>query len=457
MGTAWARRCGYAERLRFDGFISEIRLSVLPNRRRLVKQFFPAQAITFLRAGPWLAAYFTQAFAARMATPLALAPAKLCQKKLPRSSSEAIILELPQRTGTHLPMSFLPNHSPASTKPGPLTGTTIIELAAIGPVPFATHCMQQMGAQIIVVNSPVDRGLGLPLAADVDYLASGKQHVTIDLKADDGPARLLDLLRQADVLIEGFRPGTLERLLLSPAVIHAAFPSLVIARGSGWGSQSERAATAGHDINYLALSGALAAIGPAGKPIPPLNLIGDFGGAGMHLVTGILAALLSRSKDGKGTVVETSIYQGTTALMTMLYGLADAGQWRPEREANVLDGGAPYYCCYQTSDARWMAVGAIERKFFTAFVRQIGADELDLERQNDRSYWPEMHRLIANKIHQRSQHEWDLIFRKSDCCCTPVLTMDEARTHETTLSMFNGPVPNAPIAFSDRTDPANES
>jgi alpha-methylacyl-CoA racemase len=344
-------------------------------------------------------------------------------------------------------MSFLPAPPPATTKPGPLTGTTIIELAAIGPVPFATHCLQQMGARIVVVDSPTNRGLGLPLAADFDYLASDKEHVTIDLKAGDGPARLLDLLRDADVLVEGFRPGTLERLALSPEVIHAAFPALVIGRCSGWGSQSGRAATAGHDINYLALSGALAAIGPAGKPIPPLNLIGDFGGAGMQLVTGILAALLSRSNSGNGTVVETSIYEGTTSLMTMIYGLADAGQWRPEREANILDGGAPYYCCYQTSDAGWMAVGAIERKFFTAFVRQIGADEIDLERQNDQSYWPEMQHIIAKKMIQRTRQEWDIVFRESDCCCTPVLEMDEARTHETTLSLFNGAVPNNPISF----------
>jgi alpha-methylacyl-CoA racemase len=296
-------------------------------------------------------------------------------------------------------MSFLPAPPPATTKPGPLTGTTIIELAAIGPVPFATHCLQQMGARIVVVDSPANRGLGLPLAADFDYL------------------------------------------------IRAAFPALVIGRCSGWGSQSGRAATAGHDINYLALSGALAAIGPAGKPIPPLNLIGDFGGAGMQLVTGILAALLSRSNSGNGTVVETSIYEGTTSLMTMIYGLADAGQWRPEREANILDGGAPYYCCYQTSDAGWMAVGAIERKFFTAFVRQIGADEIDLERQNDQSYWPEMQHIIAKKMIQRTRQEWDIVFRESDCCCTPVLEMDEARTHETTLSLFNGAVPNNPISF----------
>lgn len=347
-------------------------------------------------------------------------------------------------------MPINPDHPTANTKPGPLAGTTIIELAAIGPVPFATHFLQQLGAHVIVVDSPINRGLGLPLAADFDYLASDKQHVTIDLKANDGPAQLFDLLRHADVLIEGFRPGTLERLSLSPAAMHAAFPSLIIGRCSGWGSHSVRAGTAGHDINYLALSGALAAIGPANKPIPPLNLIADFGGAGMHLVTGILAALLGRSKDGNGTVVETSIYQGTTSLMTMIYGLADAGQWHPERESNILDGGAPYYCCYETSDARWMAVGAIERKFFTAFVRQIGADEIDLDRQNDQSYWPEMRHLIADKIKQRTRQAWDLIFRDTDCCCTPVLEMDEARTHETTLSSFNGAIPNNPISFIER-------
>jgi alpha-methylacyl-CoA racemase len=331
---------------------------------------------------------------------------------------------------------------------GPLAGVTVVELAAIGPVPFATFFLQRLGAEIIVIDPPNDRGLGLAVPPQYDYLMQGKRRRVIDLKAADGPARLFDVLRTADVLVEGFRPGTLERLALSPQALHAVCPWLIIGRCSGWGTASARAHTAGHDINYLALSGALSAVGESAKPIPPLNLVGDYGGAGMHLVAGILSALFRRQLDGSGTVVDASIFEGATSLMTMFYGLADAGQWQAGRASNMLDGGAPYYSCYETADGGWMAVGAIERKFFAAFVQKLQADDIDIGRQNDRDYWPELRMKIGARIKQCTRDAWDSLFRDTDCCCTPVLDLHHARAHADVAPMFDGAVPKVPLVFT---------
>ncbi|TKR53576.1 CoA transferase [Allopusillimonas ginsengisoli] len=332
------------------------------------------------------------------------------------------------------------------TPPAPLSGTTIIELAAIGPVPFATRILQQMGAKVIVVDSPNDRGLGIPIAPQHHYLRHDKQSVCIDLKSQAGREELFELISTADAIVEGFRPGTLERLGLSPDVLHALTPMLIIGRCDGWGNKSPRRLDAGHDINYLALSGVLSTIGTE-QPIPPINLIGDFGGAGMHLATGLLAALIRRYKEGCGTVVETSIFEGTTSLMTMIYGLADAGQWESQRSSNILDGGAPYYQCYETADQQWMAVGAIEQKFFRMFIHAIGAD-IDIDRQLDREYWPIMQQEIAARMKSRTRDEWDALFVNTDCCCTPVLTMDEARGPCGAPTFFNNGIPVPPITFT---------
>lgn len=334
------------------------------------------------------------------------------------------------------------------TAPAPLSGTTLIELAAIGPVPFATRMLQQMGVKVIVVNSPNDRGLGIPIAPEHDYLGRGKQSVSIDLKSEAGREQLFELIRDtnADALVEGFRPGTLERLGLAPDVLHAIAPMLIIGRCDGWGSKSPRRLDAGHDINYLALSGALSTMGTE-RPMPPINLVGDFGGAGMHLVAGLLSALVRRYKEGCGSIVETSIFEGTTSLMTMIYGLADAGQWEPQRCSNLLDGGAPFYQCYETSDQHWMAVGAIEKKFFLKFIQIIGAN-IDTERQLDREYWPIMQQEIAECIKKRTRDQWDALFVNTDCCCTPVLSMDEARGPSGAPNFFKNGIPTSPITFS---------
>ncbi len=333
----------------------------------------------------------------------------------------------------------------ATNTTGPLSGLTIVELASIGPVPFASNILRQMGATVTVVDSPHDRGLGIPVAPQFDYLQHDKQRVSIDLKSTEGHQQLFDLLRQADMLVEGLRPGTLERLGLGPDILHGIAPALIIGRCSGWGNSSPRRMDAGHDINYLSMSGALHAIGDTG-PVPPLNLVGDFGGAAMHLVAGLLAAQVSRYKDGRGTVVETSIFEGTTSLMTMLYSLTDAGLWQTDRSANILDGGAPYYRCYETLDQQWMAVGAIERKFFQAFILAIDAD-IDLDRQHDQDYWPTMQQEIARCMKKRSRNDWDALFVNTDCCCTPVLNMHEARGPAGMTTFFKNGIPVPPITF----------
>jgi alpha-methylacyl-CoA racemase len=310
----------------------------------------------------------------------------------------------------------------------PLAGVRILELAAIGPVPFAGRMLCQLGAEVQVVMPPSDRGVGIPLPREQDPFALGKSTIVLDLKSAQGRDHLMSRLVDSDALLEGFRPGTLERLGLPPNTLLEANPRLVVGRCGGWGRASPRARSAGHDINYLALTGALHAIGPAEAPVPPLNLVGDFGGAAMHLALGVVAALLRVRDDGHGGVVDTSILEGSVSLMSMIYGLSDAGMWSDEREANLLDGGAPYYACYATADDRWMALGAIEAKFFADFVARSGA-RVDVARQNDRRYWPEMRAEIARCLKSRSRDEWDAVFRDSDACCTPVLDLDEARTH----------------------------
>ncbi len=321
----------------------------------------------------------------------------------------------------------------------------MIELAAIGPVPFATHIFRQLGAQVLVVSPPDDRGLGIPIPQEHDYLSYGKDNVVLDLKSDEGHAGLFKLLASTDVLLEGFRPGTLERLNLCPEDLRLRFPALVVARCSGWASGSPQVSTAGHDINYLALSGALGAIGTE-KPTPPLNLVADYGGAAMHLAVGVISALYARQRDGQGAVVETSIFEGVTSLMTLFYSLFDAGMWKDSRCRNLLDGGAPFYCCYKCADGKWIAVGAIEEKFYSKFVLAIGAD-LDPSKQYDQSGWMHAHSVIAACIAKRSRDEWSSVFYNTDCCCSPVLDLSEVRTHPDVAPMFDGQFPKPPIRF----------
>jgi alpha-methylacyl-CoA racemase len=310
---------------------------------------------------------------------------------------------------------------------GPLAGLKVIEMAAIGPVPFCGMVLADMGCAVIRVDRIAPAGLGIEVAPRFDCMARGKQSIAVDLKQAEGLALVRSLIAGADAVIEGFRPGVMERLGLGPEVCHEANPKLVFGRCSGWGDSGPMAGVAGHDINFVGLSGALAAMGVQGAPPPPLNLVGDFGGAAMHLVSGVLAALLSARTTGRGQVVSTSIAQGAAALMPMIYGLLAAGDWSLARGQNSLDGGAPYYRCYETRDGGYMAAAPIEQKFYLAFLSRMGLEgQVDPAAQNDRATWPATAALFAARFRERSRADWTALFAGSDACVTPVLDMSEA-------------------------------
>jgi alpha-methylacyl-CoA racemase len=313
----------------------------------------------------------------------------------------------------------------------PLTGITVIELAGIGPAPFACMWFADMGATVIRVDRQEATDLGLP-ARDVrfDVLGRGRQSIALDLKSPDGQAVVRRLASKADVLIEGFRPGVLERLGLGPSVLLADNPRLVIGRMTGFGQTGPLAAAAGHDINYIALSGALHAIGrERSAPVPPLNLVGDYGGGGMFLIAGVLAALLSAKATGRGQVVDAAMVDGSAYLMAMFYGMHAEGNWSLNRGENVLDTGAPWYDVYETKDKEWLAVGAIEGRFYAALLDGLGLKTADLPRQHDRAGWPALRAAFATTITTKTRDEWAAIFTGRDACVAPVLSMAEVARH----------------------------
>ncbi len=313
---------------------------------------------------------------------------------------------------------------------GPLTGIKVLELEAIGPVPFCGMMLADMGADVLLVDRPADPQLGLALPRAYDVMLRGRRSVTLDLKNADGVGALMQLIEHADALVEGFRPGVLERLGLAPDVLLARNPRLVIGRMTGWGQDGPLAPRAGHDIDYIALSGALNAIGHAnGRPVPPLNLVGDFGGGGMLLACGVLAALLETRSSGKGQVVDAAMVEGASLLTTMFWGLAAAGNWGPERGANVLDSGAPWYDTYATADGKFVALGAIEPKFYAELLARLGLTHDDLPAQHDRSGWPVLRARFAQVLRGRTRDEWCRIFDGSDACFAPVLSFDDATAH----------------------------
>jgi alpha-methylacyl-CoA racemase len=312
----------------------------------------------------------------------------------------------------------------------PLTGLKVIELHAIGPVPFAGMLLQNLGATVTRIAPPADPGLGIAIKPEFDLLNLGKSVVALDLKTDNGRADLFTLLENADILMEGFRPEVLERIGLAPDVLLSQFPRLVIGRLNGWGTQGPLAARAGHDINYLALSGALLAIGTKDQPVPPLNLVADFGGGAMHLVVGILAKLVQRSLQPKqfGGVVSTSILAGTHGLMPMFYGLVANQMQSLQRENNLLDGGMPFYKVYRCSDEAFVAVGALEPKFYAQLINLLGLNEqIDLKHQYKASSWPATQALIAKTIALKTRDEWAALALSSDACLSPVLSFNEVQ------------------------------
>jgi alpha-methylacyl-CoA racemase len=317
--------------------------------------------------------------------------------------------------------------------PGPLAGVKVLEFEAIGPGPFAGMLLADMGADVLLVDRPASSDLGLKRERWMDVMLRGRRSVTLDLKSQDAAAAALELVSRADALIEGFRPGVMERLGLGPEQCLKRNPKLVYGRMTGWGQDGPLAARAGHDINYIALAGVLHAFGRRGQaPVPPLNLVGDFGGGGMLLGFGIACALLHAQKTGQGQVVDAAMVEGASLLAAMFSGFLAAGRWSEERGANILDTGAPWYDCYQTRDGKYVAIGAIEAKFFEELVQKLGLS--GLPPQNDRARWPEMREAFARTFKQRTRDEWVKVFEGSDACFAPVLTFSEARRHPHSLA-----------------------
>ena len=309
---------------------------------------------------------------------------------------------------------------------GPLTGIRIIEIAGIGPAPYCAMVLADLGATVIRVDRPASSDLGIPLPPESALLNRGRSSIAIDLRQPGGADTVLRLLDGADGLIEGMRPGVMERLGLGPSVCLARNPRLVFGRVTGWGQSGPRAASAGHDINYIAAAGALGSIGRAGeRPVPPLNLIGDYGGGAMYLAVGMLAGILSARETGVGQVVDAAMVDGAAQLMTMFHALAAAGEWPGARGENLLDGGAPFYDTYETSDGRFVAVGAIEPKFYAQLLGGLELDPSDLPDQNDRAGWPMLRRVFTDKFRAGTRDEWNRRFSDTDACVTPVLDRTE--------------------------------
>lgn len=313
--------------------------------------------------------------------------------------------------------------------PGPLSGVRVLEIGGMGPGPFAGMTLADMGADVVRIERP--GGLGVfPGDPTQDVLNRGKRSVALNLKDPAAVSALLAMVEQADVLIEGHRPGVAERLGVGPAECQARNPRLVYGRMTGWGQDGPLAQRAGHDVDYIALTGALHAIGSAGGPPQiPLNLVGDFGGGGAYLVMGVLAALLEVGRTGRGRVIDAAIVDGTAHLLSAIHGMVNTGTWEDRRGSNMLDGGAPYYSIYETADGRHMAVGAIENKFYAQLLAGLGIDEVDARAQEDRATWDRTRALIAAAFLRRTQAEWVVTFADTDACVAPVVSLYGALEH----------------------------
>ena len=308
---------------------------------------------------------------------------------------------------------------------GPLAGIRVVELLGIGPGPFCGMILADLGADVVRVERP---GPQIPEAAAVDVLARGQRSVALDLKSDEGREAVLGLVRAADVLIDPFRPGVTERLGLGPEECLAANPRLVYGRMTGWGQEGSYAPRAGHDINYIALSGALSLCGnEGGPPVPPVNLLGDFGGGAMFLAVGVLAGVLHARSSGRGQVVDAAMVDGSALLTAMTWQMRAVGMWGP-RGTNVLDTGAPFYNVYRAADGGWVSVGAIEDQFYAELLSVLGlaGDELAVRGQKDRARWPELKTLFADVFATRTRAEWAEAFAGRDACFAPVWEPDEA-------------------------------
>jgi len=311
---------------------------------------------------------------------------------------------------------------------GPLSGIKVIEFEAIGPGPFAGMLLADMGADVLIVDRPVSGDLGLKRARAIELMNRGKRSVTLDMKSPSGVEAALELVGRADALIEGMRPGVMERLGIGPDAALARNPRLVYGRMTGWGQDGPLAPRAGHDINYIALAGVLNAFGrKGGAPVPPLNLVGDFGGGGMLLGFGIACALVEAGRSGKGQVVDAAMVEGASLLATMFSGMMAAKTWTEERGANILDTGAPWYDVYETKDGKFVSIGSIEARFYDELLARLGIAGEALPKQHDRAGWPELRERYAAVFRSKTRDEWVRAFEGSDACFAPVLSFSEAR------------------------------
>lgn len=307
---------------------------------------------------------------------------------------------------------------------GPLKGVKVLEFAGIGPGPFAGMLLSDMGADVLRIER---RGALDPTPDRLD--ARGRRTLALDLKQPSAVAVCLDLCESADIVFEGNRPGVMERLGLGPDAMHARNPKLVYGRMTGWGQYGPSAQAAGHDINYLSLSGALHAIGTEERPVPPLNLVADYGGGAMFLIAGLLASLLHARTTGEGQVVDAAMTDGSAYLMTLYYGMLAGGRWKDERGTNALDGGAPFYDTYRCADGKWISIGSIEPQFYALLLEKTGSRDQLTKSQMDRVAWPEMKQMLSEVFARKSREQWCELLENTDVCFAPVLSLEEAPRH----------------------------
>lgn len=338
---------------------------------------------------------------------------------------------------------------------GPLKGIRIIEIAGIGPGPFCAMMLADMGAEVI----RIDRISAAGASAKWNVLNRNRRSIAVDLKNPEGIELVLKLIEKADALIEGFRPGVMERLGLGPDICFERNPKLIYGRMTGWGQTGTLAHAAGHDINYIALTGALHSIGRRGEgPVPPLNLIGDFGGGGLLLAFGIVCGILEARASGQGQIIDAAMTDGSALLMAMMYGLKSARRWSNERGANLLDSGAHFYDVYECADKKWVAIGSIEPQFYLLLLEKTGIEDADFQSQMDASLWPQLKEKLALVIKTKTRDEWSELMEGSDVCFAPVLDMDEAPHHahnreRGTLIEVAGVTQPAPAPRFSRTSP----
>ena len=313
---------------------------------------------------------------------------------------------------------------------GPLQGIKVVELAGIGPAPMCAMLLADLGAEVIRVDRLAPADLGIDSGRQYNLLERSRRSIAVDLKSAEGVEVVLKLAEQADALIEGFRPGVTERLGLGPDVCLARNPRLVYGRMTGWGQDGPMALAAGHDINYIALTGVLDAIGTAGgQPVPPLNLVGDFGGGALYLAFGVLAGLLEARTSGQGQVIDAAMVDGAASLLTAIYGMYGSGSWQLERGTNILDTGAHFYGTYECADGKWISIGSIEAKFHAELLEKLGLEESDIPDRMDRSRWVEHKKRLTELFLAKTRDEWCEIMEGSDVCFAPVLSMAEAPNH----------------------------